>query len=264
MEELNSKQRAFVLYTAKVLKCNDGEKLNEKIQSLSQDELNQLATSFNEIYNQQMENNGILMAKLGAKLNYIMKLNGKCPEGYEVQKFEVGGKVCTKCMKSTAGAIPVAAHKNGSKVVEEVKKEVAMKCGGKAKKKKKMECGGKTEKACSGIKMACNGSKMKSACSGSKMPMDKCGSKLKPKKKACGGLKFQNGGETKNNYDESEHSKLIKDYQSGKIKQGSKEHQRLQELNRNQPNHDPAWKPTSKDTKKAAENIKKHLLGGIL
>ena len=246
MKELNSKQRAFVLYTAKVLNCKD-DNINEKIQSLSQDELNQLVTSFNEIYNQQMENNETLIARLGAKLNYFMKLNGKCPEGYEIQKFEVGGKVCTKCMKS--GAIPVATHKNGSKVAEEVKKEIAMKCGGKTKKKK-MECGGKAEKACSGTKVS----------------MDKCGSKLKPKKKkGCGGLKFQKGGETtKNNYNESEHSKLIKDYQSGKIKQGSKEHQRLQELNRNSGHHEDGWKPTSKDTKKAAENIKKHLLGGIL
>lgn len=246
MKELDSKQRAFVLYTAKVLKCNDGEKLNDKIQSLSKDELNQLVTSFNEIYNQQMEN-GTLMAKLGAKLNYIMKLNGKCPEGYEVQKFESGGKVCTKCIKTNSGAIPMASHKNGSKIENDIRKEISMKCGGKSKKKK-MECGGKTEKAYSGTKVS----------------MDKCGSKLKPrKKKGCGGLKLQKGGETKN-YNESEHSRLIKDYQSGKIKQGSKEHKRLQELNRNSGHHEDGWKPTSKDTKKAAENIKKHLLGGTL
>lgn len=198
MKELNSKQRAFVLYAAKVLNCKE-DNINEKIQSLSKDELDQLATSFNEIYNQQMENNATLMAKLGAKLEYINKLNGKCPEGYTLQKFEVGGKICTKCMKE--GAIPMASHKNGSKIQEDIKKEISMKCGGKAKKKK-MECGGKTEKAC-------NGSKMKSACSGSKMPMDKCGSKLKAKKKVdmdkcggkakkkkgCGGMKFQNGGQ---------------------------------------------------------------------
>ena len=252
MKELNSKQRAFVLYAAKVLNCKD-DNINEKIQSLSQDELNQLVISFDEIYNQQMENNGTLMAKLGAKLEYINKLNGQCPEGYEPQKFEVGGKVCTKCMKK--GAIPMAAHKNGSKIQEDIKKEISMKCGGKSKKKK-MECGGKAEKDC-------NGAKMKSACGGTKM--SKCGSKLKPKKKACGGIKMQKGGETpKSNYNESEHAKLISDYQKGKIKQDSKEHRRLQELNRNQPNHDPAWSPSSKDTKKAAENIKKHLEGGTL
>lgn len=51
------------------------------------------------------------VAKQGAKLSYIKRLRGECPEGYEPQKFLVGGKVCTKCAK-------IAAEK----------------CGGKAKK----------------------------------------------------------------------------------------------------------------------------------
>lgn len=251
MKELDSKQRAFVIYAAKILNCKDGDDLNNKIQSLSSDQLNQLATSFDTIYNQQMENSTV-MARLGAKLNYIKKLNNKCPEGYEIQKFEAGGKTCFRCMKANAGAIPVAAHKNGSKVMSDIKSEIeAKRCGGKAKKKK-AECGAKIEKDCSGAKMACSGTKM-----------SKCGSKLKGKK-ACGGLKFQNGGETKQNYNESEHAKLIKDYKSGKIKQGSKEHQRLQELNRNSGHHQDGWKPSEKQAKTAKENIKKHLKGGIL
>lgn len=244
MKELDSKQRAFVVYAAKLLKCDSGDELNDKIQSLSTDELNQLATSFDTIYNQQMEN-GTVMARLGAKLNYIKKLNNKCPEGYEVEMFKAGGKTCMRCIKNNAGAIPVAAHKNGSKVMSDIKSEIeAKRCGGKAKKKK-AECGAKIEKDCGGSKMkACSGAKMKSACGGKKL--------------------LQKGGEVKKNYNETEHAKLIKAYQAGKVKENSKEHKRLQELNRNQPNHDPAWSPSEKQVKTAKENIKKKLLGGIL
>ena len=48
---------------------------------------------------QQFNGQKGVMAKQGAKLNYITKLNGNCPEGYEVIKFKIGGKVCSKCEK---------------------------------------------------------------------------------------------------------------------------------------------------------------------
>lgn len=210
MKELDSKQRAFVLYAAKVLKCENGDKLNKKIQALSTDELNQLTTAFDKIYNQQMENS-TLMAKLGTKLNYIKKLNGKCPEGYEVEVFKAGGKTCMRCKKAAQGALPVAAHKNG-KAINDIKSEIA-----------------------------------------------------KGKKKMCGGAKMQNGGKA---YDESEHKKLISDYKSGKIKQNSPQHKRLQELNRNSGHHNDGYldkkAPTNDQAKKVAEQIKKHLQGGII
>lgn len=134
MKELDSKQRAFVLYAAKILRCKDGDELNKKIQALSTDELNQLTTSFDKIYNQQMENS-TLMARLGTKLNYIKKLNNRCPEGYEVEVFRAGGKPCMRC-KKIQEAIPVAAHKNG-KTINDIKSEIAKdKCGSKMKKKK--------------------------------------------------------------------------------------------------------------------------------
>ena len=179
MKELDSKQRAFVLYAAKVLKCNSPEELDKKLQNLSEDELNNLVQSFDQLYNQQMENNTI-MARLGSKLNYIQKLNNKCPEGYEIEYYQAGGNVVTTCKKcAQKGAIPMAAKKNGG-VAKYIKAEIA-KCGCKAKKKK-----------------AENGT-----------VLDKCGGKAKKKK-------MQDGG--KSNY----------------------------------------------DTKKVAENIKKHLNGGLI
>lgn len=208
MKELDSKQRAFVLYLSKVLKCKEGDELNRKIQELPQDKLNELSTSFNQIYDKQME--GTIMARLGSKLNYIQKLNNRCPEGYEVEMFKAGGKPCMRCKKMQEGAIPVAAHKNG-KTINDIKSEIAKdKCGGKAKKKKKMECGGKTKS------MSC-------------------------------GSKMQNGGKA---YDAKEHDKLIKDYQSGKIKQNSPQHRRLQELNKSpEAGHEESYSKGASDYK---------------
>ena len=172
MKELDSKQRAFVLYAAKVLKCSSPEELDRKLQGLSEDELNNLVQSFDQLYNQQMENNTI-MARLGSKLNYIQKLNNKCPEGYEIEYYRAGGELCSRCRQ---GAIPMAAKKNGG-VAKDIKAEIAKcgcktkkkkaengtvldKCGGKAKKKK-MQDGGKsnydTKKVAENIKKHLNG-----------------------------------------------------------------------------------------------------------
>lgn len=42
---------------------------------------------------------GGTMAKLGAKLEYIKKLKGICPEGYEMAYYKVGGRICKSCQK---------------------------------------------------------------------------------------------------------------------------------------------------------------------
>ena len=42
---------------------------------------------------------GGVMAKFGAKLEYIKKLKGICPEGYELKFFKQGGSVCKVCEK---------------------------------------------------------------------------------------------------------------------------------------------------------------------
>lgn len=61
------------------------------------------------------------MAKQGAKLAYVKKLRGECPDGMEMHYYKVGGVMCKKCMQ----------------------KIEAEKCGGKTKKKK---CGGEIKK----------------------------------------------------------------------------------------------------------------------
>lgn len=44
------------------------------------------------------------VARNGAKLNYIKKLKGECPDGYEMTFFKAGGKVCKKCQKKVEKA----------------------------------------------------------------------------------------------------------------------------------------------------------------
>ena len=55
------------------------------------------------------------MAKQGAKLTYIKRLRGECPEGYEPKLYRAGGKVCTKCEKIQADCKGGKAkkHENG-------------------------------------------------------------------------------------------------------------------------------------------------------
>lgn len=67
---------------------------------------------------QQMQGQQSQMARQGAKLSYIKRLKGQCPQGTQMTYYKVGGKVCKKCMS-----------------IEEEK------CGGKTKKRK-MKCGG--------------------------------------------------------------------------------------------------------------------------
>lgn len=69
-----------------------------------------------------------ITAKFGSKLKYITKLNGHCPEGYEMRYYKVGGVVCGRCAK---------------------KKQLlmqSMSCGGKKRVKKQCGGGGVNEK----------------------------------------------------------------------------------------------------------------------
>ena len=79
-----------------------------------------------------------LTARLGAKLNYVNYLRGKCPEGYEMQMFRKGGAVCKKCVKKreAGGNIVTNVASSGNKTIDEFR------CGRKMKAKK-AACGTK-------------------------------------------------------------------------------------------------------------------------
>ena len=77
-----------------------------------------------------------------AKLNYINKLNGKCPQGTHLSYYRIGGTLCKKCEADAynESSDPIKAFKQ--KCGGKVKKAVKQKCGGKVKKK---ELGGEVD-----------------------------------------------------------------------------------------------------------------------
>lgn len=94
--------------------------LYEQYQKAPQD-IEGLASSAAQIVKQKQQ---AVKAMRGAQLNYINQLRGKCPEGYEVEKFMSGG--CVKCKKSK----PQIA-KCGTSVKNRFKKKQKMQDGNK-------------------------------------------------------------------------------------------------------------------------------------
>ena len=90
---ISDKQQRFTAFLIDKLKPKDTEEFEQIIQSYTEKELKELYKQF-----QTME--GSLFAKMGAKLDYLTRLNGNCPEGYEIEKFSIGG--CAKCKKKHA------------------------------------------------------------------------------------------------------------------------------------------------------------------
>lgn len=136
------------------------------IQQLGEEGLQQEYAQFMQMVQQQQ----VAARKFGGMLNYVRKLRGICPEGYEMQFFKQGGQICKKCVQR-------AKMEDGGKTPENPID--AFRCGRKMKKK------------------ACGGTVKEAKC-GTKVEMDKCGKKMK--KKACGGPvkeKFAIGGKTR-------------------------------------------------------------------
>lgn len=105
--------------------------LSQKLQNgelkesdLSKEKLAQLYQTFKK------EQQGVQTAMNGAKLNYINKLNGKCPQGTHLSYYRIGGTLCKKCEAD--------AYNESSDPIKAFKQ----KCGGKVKKK---ELGGEMD-----------------------------------------------------------------------------------------------------------------------
>lgn len=80
------------------------------------------------------EQQRVQTAMNGAKLNYINKLNGKCPQGTHLSYYRIGGTLCKKCEADAYNESPDPI------------KAFKQKCGGKVKKAAKQKCGGKVKK----------------------------------------------------------------------------------------------------------------------
>lgn len=185
-------QQAFLQYLAQQTGAKSQQELQQIIQKLGEDGLKQAYAQFMQAMQQQVQ-----AAKFGAKLAYINRLNGKCPEGTQLQYYKSGGQLCKKCVQQ---------NQEGGTVQEPTNPIDAFKCGRKMKKRacggpvKKEACGGAVKKNACGAKMkkeACGGSIKKDSCGaklkkkcefGGLISINKCGAKLKKKK--C-----QNGGD---------------------------------------------------------------------
>lgn len=200
-------QQAFIQFLAQKTGAKTQQELETAIQQLGEQGLRQAYQEFLQVIQQQQ----VQAAKFGAKLDYINQLRGKCPEGYEVEYYKAGGRMCKKCVqkaKQEKSSNPVDEFKCGRKMkkaqggaIDLEKRRVKKKelggdvtlnrCGGKSKKTKKKEDGGELNStrslsAFNKMTLAKCGTKLKEACKG--MTLSKCGSKLKKKKKEDGGI----------------------------------------------------------------------------
>lgn len=156
-------QQAFLQYLMQKTGAQDEQQLEQVVQQLGEDGLKQAYTQFI----QEMQQQQVQAAKFGAKLNYIKKLNGQCPDGYELQYYKSGGQLCKKCMKKQV-------MQDGEYLPQDPIDQ--FKCGRKIKKKK-CEAGGTVDLDKCGAKM-----KKKKCENGGFIPFDKCGNTLKKNK----------------------------------------------------------------------------------
>ena len=123
-------QQEFLQYLMQKTGAQNKQQLEQEIQQLGEDGLRQEYAKFiQEIQQQQVQ-----VAMNGAKLNYINKLNGKCPQGTHLSYYRIGGTLCKKCEAD--------AYNESSDPIKAFKQ----KCGGKVKKATKQKCGGKVKK----------------------------------------------------------------------------------------------------------------------
>ena len=162
-------QQAFLQYLMQKTGAQNEQQLEQVVQQLGEDGLKQAYAQFM----QEMQQQQVQAAKFGAKLNYIRKLNGQCPEGMEMYYYKQGGRLCRKCIQ---------AKQNEEEIEYPSNPIDAFKCGRKMKKKK-CEIGGTVDMDKCGAKM-----KKKKCEDGGIVNIDKCGAKIKKKKCENGGL----------------------------------------------------------------------------
>lgn len=123
-------QQEFLQYLMQKTGAQNKQQLEQEIQQLGEDGLKREYTKFIQEIQQQR----VQTAMNGAKLNYINKLNGKCPQGTHLSYYRIGGTLCKKCEAD--------AYNESSDPIKAFKQ----KCGGKVKKATKQKCGGKVKK----------------------------------------------------------------------------------------------------------------------
>lgn len=160
-------QQAFIQFLAQKTGAKTQQELEAAIQQMGEQGLQQAYQEFLQMMQQQQ----VQRAQRGTKLNYIKMLRGQCPEGYEMQYYKTGGRLCKKCVQK--------AMSQGGSISDDPIDQ--FKCGRKMKKK---ENGGIFDSSnFSKATLAKCGAKLKKAACGSKMQKDQKGNKFsKPTK----------------------------------------------------------------------------------
>lgn len=130
-------QKMFIQYLQQKSGAQTQQEFEAYIQQLGEEGLQQEYAQFMQLLQQQQ----VASRKFGGMLNYINKLRGNCPEGYEMQFFKRGGQICKKCIQKVK-------MEDGGKTPQNPID--AFRCGRKMKKK---ACGGSVEKDKCGSKM---------------------------------------------------------------------------------------------------------------
>lgn len=122
-------KEAFMQYLQQKSGAQTQQEFEAYIQQLGEEGLQQEYAQFMQMMQQQ-----VAARKFGGMLNYVGKLRGVCPEGYEMQFFKQGGQICKKCVQK-------AKMEDGGKTPQNLVD--AFKCGRKMRKK---ACGGQVKK----------------------------------------------------------------------------------------------------------------------
>lgn len=80
--------RAFLVQKAKKTGAATDQAINDYIKGLGENGLKKAKEEFDNLSTKALH---------GAKLDFINKLNGQCPQGYKLTYHKVGGKVCKVC-----------------------------------------------------------------------------------------------------------------------------------------------------------------------
>lgn len=110
--QMNDEHIAFSAYLISLFKPKDSKDFDNIIAKLSEKEIS-------DLYKQFKTMEGVTFAKMGAKLDYLQRLNGRCPEGYEIERYMAGG--CVKCKKKLLQNTPLM-DKCGGRVKKRISK----------------------------------------------------------------------------------------------------------------------------------------------
>lgn len=136
-------QKEFIAYLAEESGAQNEQELEAYIKKIGKEGLQEAYQQFLKTKKKPK------IAKYGAKLEFIARLNNECAADEEVVYYKVGGRFCKKCQKAEKeireNYPKIKKSTTGTKVVQDFKNAMFAACGAKMKKKMKKQKGGPIE-----------------------------------------------------------------------------------------------------------------------